>query len=51
MNMLVSQPQHPRRNYFAVANAGNLQMKIKSKFVNYKVKIISFEVKNWLPQW
>jgi len=28
--------------YFAVANAENVYVKIKSKFANYKVKILSF---------
>jgi len=34
-----------RWNYFAVANTGNLKVKTKSKFVNYKVKNGIFEVK------
>jgi len=29
-------------NRFAVANAENLKVQIKSKCVNYKVKILSF---------
>jgi len=31
-----------RLNYFAIANAGSLWVKIKSKFMNDKVKILSF---------
>ena len=42
MNMLLGEPQHLNLNYFAVANAKNLYVKIKSIFVNYKVKILSF---------
>jgi len=40
--------QHLRLNYFAVANAGSLQAKVKTKFVNYKVKIVRFWVENLL---
>jgi len=34
---------------FAVANAENLLVKIKSKFVNYTVNISRFLIKHWLP--
>jgi len=35
--MLQGETQHLRINYFVFVNAENLEAKIKSKFVNYKV--------------
>jgi len=42
MKLFLGKPQHQRLNYFAFAIAENLYVKIKTKYLNYKVKIISF---------
>jgi len=43
--MLMSLPQHLMWIYFAVTKAENLWLKIVSNLVNYKVRIVSFSVK------